>query len=518
MKKTLLWILATLLCLAALGCDMAGSGETEIPTDPSTEATESLPPEESVTNVVLTAQSTAEEILSLKNYLVLETVDASASDCYDAILELFEARPDVNVYWTVRVGEQSFDSTAQSITLRAMDASEVAELLELLQYLPALEEIHATALTDGEAVALLCEGTELPVDWQLALGGNYLNPDTRSLTFTQASEEELALLMRLLPYLPALESVDATQCDSCDALYALYEAGCPVVWTVSGDGWSYPSDTTELDFEGQGLSSEEEIRPILEALPALTNVSLLNCGLKYSQCEQLVLAFPEIKFLWTVEFANYSVRSDCTCFSTLHGYMSTYLDEEDFYPLFTYCTDLVALDIGHNSLRDLSGLTNLKKLKVLIIGDNTTITDISPLAELTELEYLEMFMCWNVTDFTALNSLTKMVDLNLGHCYHLSSLEFMDYMPNLEHLWLTWLEYYMDRSIVNAAKEAYPDVVFDFASGFYSSTANGWRRFERNVEIRRAFTNWKYVESFVSWDDVTYVEGATLTYVGPQDN
>ena len=41
---------------------------------------------------------------------------------------------------------------------------------------------------------------------------------------------------------------------------------------------------------------------------------------------------------------------------------------------------------------------------------------------------------------------------------------------------------------------------------------------ERNVEIRRAFTNWQHVLAFRSWDDVDYEPGAALVPVGPLKN
>ena len=41
---------------------------------------------------------------------------------------------------------------------------------------------------------------------------------------------------------------------------------------------------------------------------------------------------------------------------------------------------------------------------------------------------------------------------------------------------------------------------------------------ERNVAIRQAFLNWRVVEQFKSWDDVTYKEGAEIHETYPLEN
>ena len=63
-----------------------------------------------------------------------------------------------------------------------------------------------------------------------------------------------------------------------------------------------------------------------------------------------------------------------------------------------------------------------------------------------------------------------------------------------------------------------PETQFLFVPSIVSSTSDGWRMTDRNVEIRRAFANWKYVVEFRSWDDVVYKTGVELTPVIPLHN
>ena len=54
-----------------------------------------------------------------------------------------------------------------------------------------------------------------------------------------------------------------------------------------------------------------------------------------------------------------------------------------------YCTDLQALDLGHQRITDLSVIGNyLKDLRILILADNK-VSDVSPLANLKHLHYLQ---------------------------------------------------------------------------------------------------------------------------------
>ena len=84
--------------------------------------------------------------------------------------------------------------------------------------------------------------------------------------------------------------------------------------------------------------------------------------------------------------------ADQTAFSTLHGDPSDPVHSENDFSILKYCKNLMALDVGHNIIRDVSFLYDLPKLRVLILACNC-ITDITPVGSLKDLEYLEIF--WN---------------------------------------------------------------------------------------------------------------------------
>ena len=118
----------------------------------------------------------------------------------------------------------------------------------------------------------------------------------------------------------------------------------------------------------------------------------------------------------TLEINGLKIRPGMTAFSTLKGRQEPRYTAEDVAgPLTEYCPDLLALDLGHNDVSDLSFLKAWPKLRRLIIVDSKTpVTDISALAELDDLEYVELFM-QNITDISALAGKTRLIDLNLAH-------------------------------------------------------------------------------------------------------
>lgn len=332
-------------------------------------------------------------------------------------------------------------------------------------------------------------------------------PEPVEVTLEGTGPEEVLALLEV----ENLVYVDATASTSYDALMELMAAkpDCVMDYFVDLGGIVVGNMEETADIRGAEISSET-LGKMLRYLPNLRSLDM--CDLDYTNEESLsvIEAYPQIDFTWTVNFGAWSVRSDIQVFSSLQYEHPKYrYTSEDFFPLFHYCTDLVALDVGHNALTDLSELTNLKNLQVLIIADNPTITDITPLGELTGLYYLEIFMDWRIEDFTPLGNLTKMVDLNACTISSMENVDFLDNMPDLKMGWFigTGITHVEMRKM----REEHPDAKFVFDDGgTSSSTCAGWRATDRNIAIRTAFKNWPLVVSFKNWDEIEYQEGADI--------
>ena len=222
----------------------------------------------------------------------------------------------------------------------------------------------------------------------------------------------------------------------------------------------------------------ENLLQFLNDHPNLTHVDMFDSRLNAEQLDTLAARYPQIQFGWTIRLVDeHYVRTDATAYAINHNRRSPLHSSEDFRQL-KYCKDLMALDLGHNKIRDISFMRDLPKLRVIIMANNY-IEDISPLADLKNLEYAELFNNY-ITDFSPLAGLDKLIDLNV--CFNeAKDLSPLYKLKALDRLWV-YKSYSrkndqpMPEENVVALQEALPDT---FINAHSYSTAGGWRTHER---------------------------------------
>lgn len=192
-------------------------------------------------------------------------------------------------------------------------------------------------------------------------------------------------------------------------------------------GAVYPQDSTELTLSGL---SAEEVEAVLPLFPKLQKLILTDTDGNDEALDRLNRAYPEIDIVWTVQVGKIKVRTDETWFYTAgKGYLP---NNEDLKKL-RYCTQMIAVDVGHLNVTDCSWLEYMPHLKYLILAD-TKITDISPVANLKELLYLELFNL-NLKDYSPLLGCTCLQDLNISSTH-------ADPTPLSQMTWLHNLHWY----------------------------------------------------------------------------
>ena len=249
--------------------------------------------------------------------------------------------------------------------------------------------------------------------------------------------------------------------------------------------------------ERRSLEDVQQVEDALQLLPRLSKLVMCGCGLTDEQMAALCEAHPEVRFVWTVQIGPHEVRTDATGFSTANPSKYTNpnasdeynekvrttkrLQEGDLEPL-RYCTDLVALDLGHNYLTDadLEVIASLTKLEILILADNK-ITDISALSSLKELQYIELFMN-RIEDVSPLAGLTNLIDVNI------CNIGLTDLSPLYQMTWLERLWYGMNPASTEdeqALAAALPDCACNYTTR--DETGEGWREHERYTWMRSFF-------------------------------
>lgn len=415
--------------------------------------------------------------------------------------EIKENLGDCEIIWSVPIGDRRIDSSASSITIEDSDDLTNIHLIE------SLTDVDATACTDLDRMLEISGELEnVRFEWNVTVDGKTVSSiDESCVISSNATAQDIAQLK----YLPGLKYVDAKECKLYDELVA-YEStvsGCDVEWIVDLAGRKTSSLEESVDLRGTEVRSVSSISDAVKYLPNLTYLDMCGCGLNNAEMQSLRDAFPKVKFVWYIAFGRWShIRTDIQVFSSLNRERSDY-GTYDFSPLFKYCTDLVALDLGHNSIRDISGLANLKKLQGIILIDNPikNRADISVLGELPELVYAEL-NATHISDVSPLRNCKKLVHLDL-YSTHVTDPSPLYGCDSLRYVILA-RNNISKADLQKLSDNLHPDC-------HVVGTLVG----EENLKLRNnpvrsafrlAFKNWRQVESFEDYQHVTYKEGAEL--------
>ncbi|MBR6808558.1 MAG: leucine-rich repeat domain-containing protein [Clostridia bacterium] len=264
-----------------------------------------------------------------------------------------------------------------------------------------------------------------------------------------------------------------------------------VISKLDFEGTVLDLSASEVDISGKTVADKALFEDVLSVIPGGMKMVMCDCGYTNEEMGALREKYTGTDFVWRLYLSKWNLRTDDEAFSVMIYAADTYvpLTSEDIEVL-KYCTNLYALDLGHQDITDLTPIGEITTLRVLILADNE-ITDVTPLGNLKELQYLELFVN-RITDLTPLAQCTNLVDLNFGwnRVYDISSIYSL---PNIERLWLPTnnVPYSARESITAAFPNA--QIVFEDKD----SVSSGWRTHERYFSMRGMFNNNKYDENFV---------------------
>ncbi len=253
---------------------------------------------------------------------------------------------------------------------------------------------------------------------------------------------------------------------------------------------------TRVDLGDTKVKDVDALIDWLSLHPRIQKLDMYESRLKADQIDELAERFPDIEFGWTIRLVeDHYIRTDATAFAINHSNKSRTHKSEHFRQL-KYCKNLMALDLGHNAIDDISFLYGLPKLRVIILACNL-ITDITPLASLKDLEYVELFNNY-ITDYSPLAGLDKLIDLNIAFN------QTQDFTPlyglaGLERLWVYNANNRssndpVDPLLVDSLQAALPGTQIDSTS---YSTLGGWRTHDRYYVV---FNMLHGVVSWLPWD------------------
>ena len=429
--------------------------------------------------------------------LDLTGADASPADA----VALAADYPDLSVLYTVPVGSSRFPMDAVSLDLAGSGIESAEALLDALPYLPNVMQVdlHGTKLMLDDLITILAARPGLALSHTVDLLGQSVETDVGELDLRNADRSVSELIPLLRPF-TSLQKVYLPQTDDVDTAGAQLWAEHPetvFVYQVTAFGQTLDSTVEELDVSKKKFASVDAAREEIAKLPYLKKLVMCDCKLSNEQMEELLAAFPRIKFVWTIKVGPHKLRTDAVGFSTKNPSKHTSPNHTESYnrlikstkrlykgdlKQLKYCTDLVALDVGHNYLEneDLEVLQYLPHLQILILADNK-ITDISALHQLKELKYVELFMN-RIPDVSPLVGLENLVDINIAYI-HLSDITPLLSFTQAERLWFSLNN--LTKEQCQTVVDALPNTLCNYTAK--SSTAEGWREHERYFWMRSFF-------------------------------
>lgn len=443
--------------------------------------------------------ATESDMELLAAFRSLRTVNASGSTAYAALAAFREAHPDIAVHYTLMLGSEKIDESTESLIV-PLDIDQ-KDLTDTLSAFPQLTDIdlRESGWSEDEVAVFLQAFPDKTVHRFVSIGAETFDSDVGLLDLRALSDLSMEQLIEKLSAFPCLKSIALPAETSEEDLNALH-AAFPEVLTVgpvTAFDKSFQGDEKVIDLSNIEMTDTDPVEALVQKLPFLKKVVMCDCGLTNEQMETLCNAHPDIKFVWFVIIGQRKVRTDAIGFSTLNPtrhnqaamsdpnssiYKAVRLYEGDIEAL-KYCTDLQALDLGHNYITnsDLDVIAGLTKLKVLILADNE-ITDISALTTLKDLEYIELFMN-KIPDMSPLTEMPSLIDVNICNT-GVSDLTPLFELTGVKRLWYAMNPF--QESQARAVKEALPDCVCNYTLVF-DETSEGWRDDSRYRWMRAYF-------------------------------
>ena len=429
-----------------------------------------------------------EDAANLGYFPNLRRVDARGCTDYAALETAEDLLPGVSFERSVECSEGELDAAIRQLQVRAMD---YAELRAILPHLRELErvDLRSSRLSEEECAALESEFARVRFSYTVDVWGQSVDSDTRVLRLkggtSGGTQEMIAALGRLKSLERAeLRGADIAPAQLCELLPYLPEG--ETSYDILLFGRRFGSDAEEMDLSGTPMEDTQELEAAIGLMPKLGKVVMCDCGIPDEQMGELREKYAPVSFVWTVHFGVYSLRTDAKSFCgndlPKYGFVAPPIDDAELEPL-KYCTELIALDLGHMKVGDISFLENMPHIKYLILVEES-FTDISVIGTLQELEYLELFQN-TIDDVSPLLNCRELRHLNLGFSSGFDP-EPLKEMTRLKRLWCPGCGF--DADTVRAIKQALSDTDCYMPSfDRQGSTGGGWRLDPEYIKMRDAF-------------------------------
>lgn len=253
--------------------------------------------------------------------------------------------------------------------------------------------------------------------------------DTLDLSWVEPEQvEDIASRLSLLPGLTQVELMAGEESRlEIDDVVKLQEAAPQAVfhYTFLLFGKTVTTTDEEMYFQYQwiGDSGEEELRRALKLLHG-TRVVLDTCHFSDEVLSQVREDYrSNAKVVWRIRFG----KNGC-CLTDREVIRAVYGLTDSNSQKLIYCEDARFLDFGHDEyLTDASFVAYMPKLEAIILS-GSMVKDLTPFENCKELTFLELAYCGYLEDLSPLENCPKLAKVNVSFT-KVSDLSPLDALP-----------------------------------------------------------------------------------------
>ena len=340
-------------------------------------------------------------------------------------------------------------------------------------------------------------GENVNILWNVKIGGNSYKSNTEHLTVPAETLGEDSEAFSAFHHLKQFEIEGTAPIEELYKVIGVIRRNNPEVRCVySSKIYGIPIDGTmdRICLDNKKIKNLDLVKYAVELFPNIKKFEMCDCGVSDEEMGNLRAQYPDREFKWMLHILIYDIPTDVQVFSTLVSNWVAYADHNTFAPIFKYCTDLRALDLGHwDNISDISEIRNLKNLEILIISDNS-ISDLTPLTELKHLKYMDLRYN-KITDVSPLTELHELQFLEVGG-NKLSNAAQLCGCRSLKFL-------YIEDSVLpeKTIKELEKGVPEGCEFSMHHTRGHEWYK-----RIIGMFRRWKKVKVYHDWENVEYYE------------
>ncbi len=417
-------------------------------------------------------------MLMKKKWLILRFIVAALITGAVLAFYIYSVRP-------IKVYGMTLRADTASINLENKNIKSVGELVNALAPFKRLKKLELGDFpvppNDEEKLISAFPNAEINYKCCVSFHGELIpaNEEVLDLSEKKLTEQDIDALPVVLNQLPKVKKVNLRGKTISLALQKKLSKDFPSIdfgWEITLLGKTYDSDADELDLSGNKKATPELILEYAPLFSNLKRIDMSDCGASNEEMEMLRNALPHIKIVWRIHMGRWSLKTDAVAFSVLiYDYSHTRLKSEDIEVL-KYCTDLQALDLGHQAITDISVLGDyLPQLRLLILADNQ-VSDLTPLSKMKHLHYIELFVnSRKLVDLSPLSACKELVDVNVSYLHNVRDISPLYDLPILERVWFEHTP--IPKEQVNILKEKHPDT--KIVTEGTGSIDQGWRTHER---------------------------------------